>query len=349
MPHSATDLAPSVRPAAPANPQALFLARCIGLVADDLAAAEARLQTLMHSDITVIPDAAGHLAFAGGKRLRPLLALLCAQAADVTDPERITVAAVGELLHTATLLHDDVIDEGEFRRGRPAARMEYGNGLSVLSGDYCFARSVQAVARTGALPAIESLADTVTRMAEGEVAQLYGAGDITVDRAQYDLVIERKTATLISWCSAVGDLVDPAYRDALRAYGVALGFAFQIADDLLDVALQGTAAQTAAITGKNPGADLREGKMTLPLLLACEADPLLARDVATALEAGPPMEDATAEQILDRIAATGAIEEARDIAQRHADEACRALAPLPPSQAKDALLAIPGFVVRRRH
>lgn len=326
-----------------------LLAKCVSLVSTDLAAVERELGVLLQSSITVIPEVTRHVAFAGGKRLRPLLTLLCAKAAGFDRPERITVAAVGELMHTATLLHDDVIDEGEFRRGRPAARMEYGNGLSVLSGDYCFARSVQAVARTGALPAIESLADTVTRMAEGEVAQLYGAGDITVDRAQYDLVIERKTATLISWCSAVGDLVDPAYRDALRAYGVALGFAFQIADDLLDVALQGTAAQTAAITGKNPGADLREGKMTLPLLLACEADNLLARDVATALQAGPPMADATADQILDRIAATGAIEEARGIAQAHADEACRALAPLPPSPAKDALEAIPGFVVRRRH
>jgi octaprenyl-diphosphate synthase len=147
---------------------------------------------------------------------------------------RITVAAVGELLHTATLLHDDVVDDGAFRRGRPAARVVHGNGLAVLTGDYCLAKALQAIARTGHLRAVRTLADTVTRMAEGEVAQLSYAGDFSLDQRRYRTVIDRKTAALIAWCSAVAGLVDDTLVEPLTRYGRELGFAFQIADDLLD-------------------------------------------------------------------------------------------------------------------
>jgi len=345
MPHSATELSTSARPAVPSNTQAAFLASCIGLVAEDLAAAEARLHTLMHSDITVIPDAAGHLAFAGGKRLRPLLALLCAQAAGVTDPDRITVAAVGELLHTATLLHDDVIDEGEFRRGRPCPRMVHGNGISVLTGDFCLSRSLQAVANTGHIDAVQSMANTVMRMAEGEVAQLYGAGGAALDRDHYNMIIERKTATLIAWCSQVGCLARPEDREPLRKFGMELGYAFQIADDLLDYGIRN--ASGPGETGKNPGQDLREGKWTLPLLLACEADPQLHADVLAAFDAGPPMAEATASDIVRRVLASDGVTAARAIADQHADAAAEALSALPPSASREALQQIPSYVVRR--
>ena len=252
MSQSATNLSPRVAPAtaAPFDSPSALLERSLALVADDLVLAERRLHELLESSVAVIPDVVGHLAFAGGKRFRPLLTLLCARAAGVVDPARITVAAVGELLHTATLLHDDVIDEGAFRRGRPAARMAYGNGMAVLSGDYCLARSLQAIAMTGHARAVHTLADTVTHMAEGEVAQLEHAGSFSLDRERYGAVIERKTAALIAWCSSVAELVDERYVEPLRRYGYELGFAFQIADDVLDVRAP---AEGICAAGKDPG------------------------------------------------------------------------------------------------
>jgi octaprenyl-diphosphate synthase len=323
------------------------MAQCLLMVGEDLAAAESELHRLLQSDIAVIPAVAEHLAFAGGKRFRPLLALLCARAAGLDDPSRITVAAVGELLHTATLLHDDVIDEGEFRRGRPAARLEYGNGLSVLTGDYCLARSLQAVAATGQLRAVQTMGDAVTRMAEGEVAQLHAAGDGCLDRHRYYQVIERKTAALIAWCSSVAGLVDESHFEPLHRFGLELGYAFQIADDLLDFRMPTPARTADADTGKDPGQDLREGKVTLPLLLACEADPSLHRRVDEALRAGPPMADHTVRSLVEAVRGCEAPGKAEEIALSHAGRAREALAELPPSEAREALDCVAYYVVRR--
>jgi octaprenyl-diphosphate synthase len=318
-----------------------LLHRCVALVGDDLEQAERELERLLQSSIAIIPDVGGHLAFAGGKRFRPLLTLLCARAAGFHDARRIIVAAVGELLHTATLLHDDVIDGGEFRRGRPAARMHYGNGLAVLTGDYCLARALQAMAATGAMLAVQSMSDTVTRMAEGEVAQLHNAGDASLDHARYALVIERKTATLIAWCSEVAALVDTRWRAPLRRFGLELGYAFQIADDLLDYA-----SDTERL-GKEPGQDLREGKMTLPLILACAENDALRAEVDAALRAGPPMPAAVAGSIVRRVARSEAIPRATAVALRHADAALDALRVLPDGAARHALEAVCDYVVRR--
>jgi octaprenyl-diphosphate synthase len=318
-----------------------LLQRCVGLVGDDLVESERELGRLLQSSIAIIPDVGGHLAFAGGKRFRPLLTLLCARAAGMHDASRITVAAVGELLHTATLLHDDVIDGGEFRRGRPAARMHYGNGMAVLTGDYCLARALQAMAATGPLDAVRSMSETVTRMAEGEVAQLHNAGDVDLDHERYNLVIERKTATLIAWCSEVAGLVDARYRVALRQFGLELGYAFQIADDLLDY------QSDSDRIGKEPGQDVREGKMTLPLILACSEDATLRDEVEAALRAGPPMPNAIARSIVRRVARSEAIAKTTAIALRHADTALAALRVLPDTPARRALEAVCDYVVRR--
>lgn len=344
MPQSATEAYPAARAPSP-DAQAAFLAHCIGMVVTDLAEAETRLRALMHSDVTVIPDAAGRLAFAGGKRLRPLLALLAAKACGLEHEHRITVAAVGELLHTATLLHDDVIDEGQFRRGRPCPRLVHGNGISVLTGDFCLSRSLQAIARTGHIDAIQSMADTVMRMAEGEVAQLFGAGGAKLQRAHYDMIIERKTATLIAWCAQVGCMAPLQLREPLRRFGMELGYAFQIADDLLDYGIRDAAGPGE--TGKMPGADLREGKWTLPLLLACEDDPSLHADVLRAFESGPPLAEDAALDIMRRVLASDGVAQARTIAERHAADAAAALHPLPPGPVKEALQQIPTYVVRR--
>lgn len=310
-----------------------------GLVAAELGEVEARLAELLRSPISVIPELGGELAFAGGKRFRPLVTLLAARAAGFIDPVRVTIAAVGELLHTATLLHDDVIDSGEFRRGRPTARLRYGNGMAVLTGDFCLARGLQAIAYAGRLHAVQTLADAVTRMAEGEVAQLQIAGDASPDRDRYYLVIDRKTAALIAWCASVGGLLVPEHAAALHRYGLEIGYAFQIADDVLDY------AGDLKDTGKTRGQDLRDGKLTLPLILACERDPGLARAVERLLAAGPGQPGAS--EIVERVAASPALEAAARAAAGHAERAVEQLVTLPPSLARDALAALARYVVLR--
>ncbi|MFZ6179437.1 polyprenyl synthetase family protein [Nannocystis pusilla] len=324
----------------PATP-GTALEQAVGLVAGELSEVDARLEQLLQSSIAIIPELGGKLAFAGGKRFRPLVTLLAARAAGFIDPVRITIAAVGELLHTATLLHDDVIDGGEFRRGRPTARLQYGNGMAVLTGDFCLARAMQAIAYSGRLHAVQTLSDAVTRMAEGEVAQLEIAGDAAPDKARYYLVIERKTAALIAWCASVGGLPAPERSVALHRYGLEIGYAFQIADDVLDY------AGDPHDTGKTRGQDLRDGKLTLPLILACERDPGLQRAVHQLLAHGPPVDGEAAEAIVARVAASPGVELAARAAETHAETAVAQLAELPPSSARDALVELARSVSRR--
>jgi len=343
MPPSVTELsAPPLSSSPPLQPSSSNLLReCLDLVSGDLRATEVELRGLLDSAVTVIPEIGAYLTAAGGKRFRPLLSLLCAKAAGYTDPARITIAAVGELLHSATLLHDDVVDDGEFRRGRPAARMAFGNGLAVLTGDYCLARALQTVAATGSLPAVQSLADTVTLMAQGEIEQLDGAGLGSLDVERYLGIIERKTATLIAWCSSVAFLVGEPYATRLHRFGLELGYAFQITDDVLDV----RAVQSD--TGKRPGQDIREGKMTLPVILACAANPALHATVLEVLAAGPPVSETAARSILAAVVASGAADEAMAMASARIQHAVECLAVLPDSPARDALQAVAHYTVRR--
>ncbi len=317
------------------------LARAQALVAAELDEVEVRLAQLLESSVAAVPQVVGHLAFAGGKRFRPLVTLLAARAAGYDADARLTVAAVGELLHTATLLHDDVIDGGEFRRGRPAARVLFGNGMAVLTGDFCLARALQAMSAAGSLAAVRSMSDAVTRMAEGEVAQLAMAGGFVLDRDRYYMVVDRKTAALIAWCTGVARLVPEACVAPLERYGLELGYAFQISDDVLDY------AAGVARTGKARGQDLRDGKVTLPLLLACADDPDLREQTRAAMAAGPPMADDVADAIVARVTDSGALARARDIAHEHAQAATRALDPLPASPARAALADLAEYVVRR--
>jgi octaprenyl-diphosphate synthase len=317
------------------------VAAAVGLVAADLERVEHELAGLLQSTVAIIPQVGGHLVFAGGKRFRPLITLLAARAAGLHDQARITIAAVGELLHTATLLHDDVIDSGEYRRGRPSARLRYGNGMAVLTGDYCLARGLQATARLDRLVAVQTMADTVTRMAEGEVAQLHAAGEWKLDRERYYMVIDRKTAALIAWCTSVAGLVDAAFRPALERYGSEVGYAFQIADDVLDY--------TAGIdrTGKRRGQDLADGKLTLPAILACEEDRALRADLRRLLQHGPRADPDALAAIVDRVAVSPAIERGRELARAHARRGAEALAALPGSPARDALSTVAAYVAGR--
>ncbi|MES1171673.1 MAG: polyprenyl synthetase family protein [Bacteroidota bacterium] len=326
---------------APADRTARSPQDAAALVDGEMRQVEAALAARLDSPIGRIPEVGAHLLEAGGKRLRPLLAVLAARATDAPIDLAVAVGAAAELIHTATLYHDDVVDDGRVRRGRPAARMVYGNGIVVLVGDFCLARALETVALTGSLPAVQSLAATVTEMAEGEVAQLERAGnpDATVD--DYFRVIDRKTASLIAWCARVAGGVGPAYDQPLDRYGRALGRAFQIADDVLDCAVD------QATAGKSVGHDIQEGKLTLPVLYACESDAELSALVhAKVGERAVTPDDA--QRILAAARAAGGIDRARDQARALTREAIAALETVPASPYREALIDLAIHASDRR-
>ncbi|MCB9665868.1 MAG: polyprenyl synthetase family protein [Alphaproteobacteria bacterium] len=309
-------------------------AAALGLVAEELAAAERALRTLVVSDVAAVPHVAGYLADAGGKRLRPALTALGARAAGFRGPVA-ELACCGELIHLGSLLHDDVVDQGEVRRGRPAAQVVWGNAVAVLTGDFCVARALLAASRHGGPRAAEQLAETVTEMAVGEVVQLQHAGDLDNDLATYLSVVERKTASLIGWCAAAGAWAaeDVAAADALQTYGRKVGVAFQITDDVLDYRHG---------TGKEVGRDLAERKVTLPLLHAMQRLP----DLHGTLAEGAPS-PAELRELVEVIRASGALDDALVDAAAYATDAVDALRALPPSEARDALEVLAGHVVER--
>jgi octaprenyl-diphosphate synthase len=310
------------------------------LVATDMHRVETLLCEQMDSPIGRIPEVGSHLLGAGGKRLRPLLAVLAARAAEANMDQAVAAGCAAELIHTATLFHDDVVDNGSVRRGRPAARMIYGNGVAVLVGDFCLARGLALVASTDSIAMVRSLAATVTEMAEGEVAQLEGAGDPDVTIAAYLRVVDRKTASLMAWCARVGGVLPAGLDPALGRFGRALGRAFQIVDDILDCATD------ESTTGKSGGRDLQEGKLTLPVLLACETDPDLRTRIRDALgEQGIPAGEARA--ILASVRSAGGVERARRCALAFADEAAAELVALPASTFRDALSELSRLSVDR--
>lgn len=313
--------------------------KALSLVSEELARVEDHLRERMDSPIGAIPEVGAHLLAAGGKRLRPLLAVLAARATETPMEIAVSVGCAGELIHTATLYHDDVVDDGRVRRGRPAARMVFGNGIVVLVGDFCLARALETVALTGSLTAVQSLAATVTEMAEGEVAQLERAGNPNATVDDYLRVIDRKTASLIAWCARVGGATQ-GYDQALDRYGRALGRAFQIADDVLDC------AGDDATIGKAAGHDILEGKLTLPVLLAAAKDPALTALLREKVgEKAVHPEDAA--RILELTRAAGGVTAARDQALSLAEDAVAALAVLPASPYREALAEMARFAADR--
>jgi octaprenyl-diphosphate synthase len=310
------------------------------LVGEELRQVEACLAAQVESPIGRIPEVGNHLLGAGGKRLRPLLAVLAGRACNAPLDMAVAVGCAAELIHTATLFHDDVVDGGEVRRGRPAARLAFGNGIAVLVGDFCFARALGLVAGTGSQPAIRAFAAAVTEMAEGEVAQLQGAGNPETTVEDYNRVVDRKTAALIAWCARAGGVLPEPLDSALERYGRLVGRAFQITDDLLDC----TAEENT--TGKSVGRDLREGKITLPVLLACQADP----EVRTALRAALGLRGMSPEasaSVLARVRAARGTDRARAAAESLAERAMAELTVLSPSPYRDALATLARLSVYR--
>jgi octaprenyl-diphosphate synthase len=291
-----------------------------------------------------IPEVTAHLVEAVGKRLRPLLTLATAKMCGYEGEDHVKLAATVEFIHTATLLHDDVVDDSGQRRGRPTANLLWDNKSSVLVGDYLFARSFQLMVETGSLTVLDILSNAAATIAEGEVLQLTTAQNLATSPATYLKVVRGKTAALFAAATEVGGVIagrSEGEVTALRVYGDALGIAFQIVDDLLDV------AGDPAATGKNLGDDFREGKLTLPFIKAvAKAD---AEDRAfwvRTIEKGDQREG-DLETALDLLARSGAIDETRAEALDWAATAKGALRPLPEHPIKDMLADLSDYVVAR--
>lgn len=291
-----------------------------------------------------IPEVTAHLVGAGGKRLRPMLTLAAAKLCGYDGPYHLHLAATVEFIHTATLLHDDVVDESAQRRGRPTANLLWDNKSSVLVGDYLFSRSFQLMVETGSMRVLDILANASATIAEGEVLQLTAAQDLRTDESIYLQVVRGKTAALFSAATEVGGVIaaaDETHVQALYDYGDALGISFQIVDDLLDY--QG---DTKA-TGKNVGDDFRERKLTLPVIKAvAKADADERAFWERTIEKGK-QDDGDLEHALELLQKHDALVDTRKDALAWAEKAKAALAPLPDHQIKSLLIDLADYVVAR--
>ena len=291
-----------------------------------------------------IPEVTAHLVEAGGKRIRPMMTLAAATLCGYQGPYHVHLAATVEFIHTATLLHDDVVDESQQRRGRPTANLLWDNQSSVLVGDYLFARAFQLMVETGTLRVLDILSNASATIAEGEVLQLTAARNLATDEAIYSQVIRGKTAALFSAATEVGGVIAGAPEAQVKAlfdFGDALGMAFQIVDDLLDY--QGEAQST----GKNIGDDFRERKLTLPVIKAvAKADAEERAFWERVIERGR-QEAGDLEEALRLLHKHGTLEETRAEALAWRDKAQASLAELPPHQVRDMLQDLADFVVER--
>jgi octaprenyl-diphosphate synthase len=314
------------------------------LAAADMAAVDTLIRARLASDVVLINQIAEHIIGGGGKRLRPMLVLLAAQASGYQGRDHVLLAAVVEFIHTATLLHDDVVDESDLRRGRETANALWGNAASVLVGDFLYSRSFQMMVEADDMRVMRLLADTTNQIAEGEVLQLLNIHNPDTDEAAYLRVIERKTAVLFAAATRLGGLlagVSQAQEQALADFGLNLGFAFQIADDVLDY------VSDTGTLGKNIGDDLAEGKATLPLIYAIErAAPAQAASLKRAIETGGLD---SLDNIVAAIRDSGALERSHQKAQKYADAAKAALSTLPPSPACEALRVLADYAINRAH
>lgn len=320
------------------------LERLADRLADDLDAVNAMIRARMESEHAPrIPQVTAHLIDAGGKRLRPMLTLAAARMCGYGGPFHVHLAATVEFIHTATLLHDDVVDDSKQRRGRPTANLLWDNQSSVLVGDYLFARSFQLMVETGSLRVLDILANAAATIAEGEVLQLTAARNLDTTEDIYLKVVRGKTAALFSAATEVGAVIagaGAATERALFTYGDALGIAFQIVDDLLDY------GGTTAI-GKNTGDDFREGKLTLPIIRAIAAATPDERTFWQRTIGRNRIEEGDLEHAQRLLAQHGALDSTRQTALDWADRAKQALAPLPADPIRDMLTDLADFVVAR--
>lgn len=313
-------------------------------LADDLASVNVMIRERMASEHAPrIPEVTAHLVEAGGKRLRPMLTLAAARMCGYDGPYHVHLAATVEFIHTATLLHDDVVDESNQRRGRPTANLLWDNTSSVLVGDYLFARSFQLMVETGSMRVLDILANAAATIAEGEVLQLTAASNLATTEEIYTQVVRGKTAALFSAATEVGGVIagqDDATVQALFDYGDALGISFQIVDDLLDYG--GTDA-----TGKNIGDDFRERKLTLPVIRAVAAADVEERAFWERTIGKGRQEEGDLEQAMALLAKHGTMESTRQTALEYAAMAKGAIGTLPESDIREMLTDLADYVVAR--
>lgn len=348
---------PSPRPHHPAPRPDIFAAALEGL-GEGLGQVERALRQQVGSEVQLVGSIGEHVLSAGGKRIRPALLLLCAELCGYTGPRRVQIAAAVELLHSATLLHDDVVDLSPLRRGKPSANAIWGNRRAVLVGDFCYARASSMIVEDGDLDVLWIFSNTIRSMAEGELLQLQRSFDPSVTEAHYYAVIDRKSASLLSAACEAGAIlggVTRAERRRVAEFGRELGLAFQLRDDALDY------AQAEAELGKRPYTDVREGKVTLPLLLTLKrCSPAEREVVAKVMKAAAraAAENSGGEglvgespldlgPVIDLVAQYRGVPDTVRRADEHVERAAAAIAPFPASPVKEALLGAAQFAAAR--
>ncbi|MCB9993321.1 MAG: polyprenyl synthetase family protein [Hyphomicrobiaceae bacterium] len=323
----------------------LAVDRLIDLTANDMDQVNSLILSRADSHVEMVPQLARYLIEAGGKRLRPMLTLASAYVLGEANGNQIKYAAAIEFMHNATLLHDDVVDESDMRRGKPAARKIWGNQASVLVGDFLLGQAFMMMVEAGSLEALDVLSRAAAVIAEGEVLQLAKAGDQATSEADYMQIIGAKTAKLFEAATEVGVMAGGGSgesRAAMARYGYELGLAFQLVDDVLDYGL-------GVGLGKNVGDDLREGKMTLPVILALKDGSELERQTVLNALGQQEADDKVVGSVRNVLNRRGALDKTMERAQRHAELAQEALLGLPPSIHRDVLAEVAIFCVQRAY
>jgi len=314
------------------------------LLADDMQAVNTLILHKLHSEVVLVNQLGKYIINSGGKRIRPMLALLAAKACAYQGTKHINIAAIIEFIHTATLLHDDVVDESALRRGKDTAHQVWGNQAAVLVGDFLYSRAFEMMVDVDSMRVMEVLASTTNTIAEGEVLQLLNCHDADTTEQRYMDVIHSKTAKLFEAASQLGAILSKCPSDQeqqLATYGMHLGTAFQLIDDVMDY------QASSEEMGKNVGDDLAEGKPTLPLIVALRRSTgAMAEQIRTAIEEGGLQ---NLDSILDAIHSTGALEYTINIAKNEAEQAIAQLDFLADSQYKSALKALAWLCIERSH
>ena len=318
--------------------------QAVALVEEELKAVEADMAKNFLSEITMIPTVSRHLISSGGKRFRPLLLLLCARLSGYSGPHAVPMASSIEFIHTATLLHDDVVDRAFLRRGLASANSVYGDGASVLVGDFLFTKAFSMVVQGQSLPILEVVSQSTTRMAEGEVMQLMKTGNPETTEEDYRYVVVNKTAVLISAACQIGALLggaSPEKEKVLVGFGLDLGIAFQLMDDILDYVSE------EKTLGKTIGKDLGEGKVTLPLIHTLRMCSPAERTRLAGIIKNPNRSEEDLKYILQRVRDSAGIDYTVRRASDYVDQAKACLASFPAGEAKEALLAIADYTIKR--
>jgi len=318
----------------------------IQLVEEDLARVEEIFEAQFRSDVGLVGEIGRYIREGGGKRIRPALLLLACRLCGYRGERAITLASVVEFIHTATLLHDDIIDEATVRRGKRSVNSRWGNDITVLLGDFLYTKSMSMALSQDNLPILRLLSDVTLRMIEGELLEIERNGDLRMSEAQHLDIIRRKTADLFAACMSIGAIlgeVNDEKRKALTSYGLNLGICFQMVDDLLDF----TADEK--VLGKPVNNDLREGKLTLPVIFLLRKAGSAGEKTVSHVLADRGFERVSREELLRLAREHGALEEARALAARYADAARKDLAAFERSPFREALAVLPDFILSRDH